>query len=205
MVEDEYETIGKMSYIPKSQQNRGHGWFYRRPGIGRLLEEDSRRTWKSYTPDWPKFYAYQQFDKAQLVMLIEEGIIPREEGVECLKTLREMEQEGIDKARHAIGGIAHSGEAYLTMKLGWWTGGWIHAGRSSHDLGEVYQRVTQRGYLLDLMDAMNDLRETLLSLSGQHIETIVPFWSHGQRGRPITLAFYCMTWVKMLERRARAP
>jgi argininosuccinate lyase len=133
-------------------------------------------------------------------MLIEEGIIPREEGVECLKTLREVEQEGIDKARHAIGGIAHSGEAYLTMKLGWWTGGWIHAGRSSHDLGEVYQRVTQRGYLLDLMDAMNDLRETLLSLSGQHIETIVPFWSHGQRGRPITLAFYCMTWVKMLER-----
>ena len=200
MVEDEYKTIGKMSYIPKIQQNRGHGWFYRRPGIGRLMEEDRRRTWKSYMLDYPKFYAYHQFDKAHLVMLIEEGIIPEEEGIKCLQKLKEMEQEGIDKAREAIGGLAHSGEAYLTMKLGWWIGGRIHAGRSSHDLSEVNQRITQRNYLLDLMDAVNDLRETLLDLSGQHVETIVPFWSHGQRGRPITLAFYCMTWVKMFER-----
>jgi argininosuccinate lyase len=50
------------------------------------------------------------------------------------------------------------------------------------------------------MDAVNDLRETLLDLSGQYLETIMPFWSHGQRGRPITLAFYFMTWVKMMER-----
>jgi len=200
LVKDEYKTIGKMSFIPKSQQNRGHGWFYRRPGIGRLMEEDRRRTWKSYMPDWPTFYAYHQFDKAHLVMLIEEGIIPEEEGVECLKTLRKMEQEGIDEARLDIGGLAHSGEAYLTMKLGWWTGGFIHTGRSSHDLGEVHQRITQRNYVLDVMDALNDLRETLSNLSKKHIDTMLPFWSHGQRGRPITLAFYFMTWVKMFER-----
>lgn len=200
MVQDEYQSIGKMSYIPTRQRNRGHGWFYRRPGIGRLMEDDRRRTWTSYTPDWPTFAAYHQFDKAHLVTLIEAGIIPEAEGIDCLKTLRAMEHEGIDDARRGIGGLAHSGEAYLTMKLGWWTGGWINAGRSSHDLGEVHQRITQRHYLLDLMDAVNDLRETLLDLSGHHLEIIMPFWSHGQRGRPITLAFYFMTWVKMLER-----
>jgi argininosuccinate lyase len=50
------------------------------------------------------------------------------------------------------------------------------------------------------MKNVNDLRETLITLSKQHVNTIMPYWSHGQRGRPITLAFYFMTWVKMLER-----
>ncbi len=200
VVEDEYQSIGNMSYIPTRQRNRGHGWFYRRPGIGRLMEEDRRRTWTSYTSEWPQFWAYQQFDKAHLVMLVEAGVVPVAEGVACLQALRAMEREGIDDARRAIGGVAHSGEAYLTMKLGWWTGGWINAGRSSHDLGEVHQRITQRHYLLDLMAAVNDLREALLDLSEPHLETLVPYWSHGQRGRPITLAFYFLTWVKMLER-----
>ncbi|MCW4041033.1 MAG: lyase family protein [Candidatus Bathyarchaeota archaeon] len=200
MAEDEYINIEKMTYIPKIQQNRGHGWFYRRPGIGRLMEEDRRRTWTSYSPSWPRFYGYHQFDKAHLVMLLEEQIIPRDEGIPCLQALRTMENEGIDHARQQIGGVAHSGEAYLTMKFGWWTGGWIHAGRSSHDLNTVNQRITQRNYLLDLMDNVNDLRETLITLSDQHMNTILPYWSHGQRGRPITLAFYFLTWVKMLER-----
>ena len=200
MVEDEYINIEKMTYIPTIQKNRGHGWFYRRPGLGRLMEDDRRRTWVSYSPSWPRFYGYHQFDKAHLVMLLEEQIIPRDEGIRCLRALRLMENEGIDQAREQIGGIAHSGEAYLTMKFGWWTGGWIHAGRSSHDLNTVNQRITQRNYLLDVMDKVNDLRETLITLSEQHVNTIMPYWSHGQRGRPITLAFYFMTWVKMLER-----
>ena len=200
MIEDEFISIDKMTYIPKIQKNRGHGWFYRRPGIGRLMEEDRRRTWVSYSPSWPRFYGYHQFDKAHLVMLLEEQIIPRDEGIQCLRALRMMESEGIDQARQQIGGIAHSGEAYLTMKLGWWTGGWIHAGRSSHDLNTVNQRITQRNYILDVMDNVNNLRETLITLSEQHVNTIMPYWSHGQRGRPVTLAFYFMTWVKMLER-----
>ncbi len=200
MAEDEYTHIDKMTYIPRIQKNRGHGWFYRRPGIGRLMEEDRRRTWTSYSPSWPQYYGYHQFDKAHLVMLLEEQIIPQDEGIQCLRALRMMEQEGIDHARQQIGGVAHSGEAYLTMKFGWWTGGWIHAGRSSHDLNTVNQRIIQRNHLLDVMDAVNDLRETLIALSEPHINTILPYWSHGQRGRPITLAFYFMTWVKMLER-----
>ena len=198
--EDEFNVIGKMTHIPKKQNDRGHGWFYRRPGIGRLSEDSLRSTWQSYNPDWPNFSAYHQFDKAHLVMLIEEGIIPKNEGIRCLITLRQMEVEGIDDARRKIGGGAHSGEAYLIQKLGWWTGGWIHAGRSSHDLSRTHQRIVLRCYILDVMDSLNELRETLLDLSEEHVDTIMPYWSHGQRGRPITLAFYFMTWVKMFER-----
>jgi hypothetical protein len=38
----EYVSVGRMTDVPKDQENRGHGWFYQRPGVGRLMEDSKR-------------------------------------------------------------------------------------------------------------------------------------------------------------------
>src|SRR4051794_7370020 len=74
--------------------------------------------------------AVHRFDEAQLVMLSEQGVIPRDHAARCLRTLLEMEAEGLEEARAATRAGNHAGEVYLVRHLGMEVGGSIHAGRS---------------------------------------------------------------------------
>ena len=80
-------------------------------------------------------YAVHHFDKAHLVMLAEEGLIPRKDAAAMLRVLRESEREGTEKVRLRVGGGNHSGEQLLIRQLGEDVGGRIHLGRSSGNLG----------------------------------------------------------------------
>ena len=106
----------------KDEEYRGH----RTPGI--LLLEEMLPNMKAVSSEQelPVLYTYQMFDKAHLVMLAEENLIPKEDAVKMLVALREMEREGIEKVRLAVGGGMHSGEYYLIRKLGEKVGGRIH-------------------------------------------------------------------------------
>ncbi len=199
MTEDrDYITIGRMTHVPKAQKSRGHGWFYRRPGVGRLTEDSE--PFDTYTPSVPRYWGYHLFDVVHVLMLTEEGIIPRGIGVQLLTALRELEAEGIDEARDRVGGVAHSGEAYLIQKLGWDVGGYIHAGRSSNDLAPTYRRIQQRHLLLDVADALNALRDALLTLVADHVATLVPEYTALQLAQPMTLGYLFEAWATMLER-----
>ncbi len=195
----EYISIGKMTHIPKESEYRGHGWFYERCGIGRLMEDAA--PFDTYERSIPEYHAYHLFDLSHVIMTTEEGIIPKEIGAKLLTALKEMEKEGIDEARKKAGGVAHSGEAYLIQKLGWDVGGYIHAGRSSNDLRPCYHRIQQRHLLLDVADEVNETRESLLNLAEEHVETILPEYTAIQHARPMTLGFYFESFVTMLERK----
>src|SRR5215468_1028115 len=62
--------------------------------------------------------AFHAFDKAHTVALTEAGLVPREAARAILAGLREMEAQGVEAVRDSMGGGRHSGEAYLTGKLG---------------------------------------------------------------------------------------
>ena len=140
------------------------------------------------------------FDKAHAVMLTEEGIIPRDIGIQILNTLREMDKEGIDKVRNALGGGSHCGELYITQKLGSDIGGWIHPGRSSADLSAVSKRVLVRDGLINYARELNNLRQILLEKAEEHIDTVMPGYSHIQHAEPITFGFYLLSWLHQFER-----
>jgi argininosuccinate lyase len=195
----EYVSIGKMTHVPKECKYRGHGWFYERSGIGRLMEDTA--PFDTYDRSIPEYYAYHLFDLSHVIMTTEEGIISREIGAKLLTPLKEMEKDGIDEARKKAGGVAHSGEAYLIQQLGWDVGGYIHAGRSSNDLRPCYHRIQQRHLLLDVADEVNGIRESLLNLAEEHVETILPEYTAIQHARPMTLGFYFESFVTMLERK----
>lgn len=148
----------------------------------------------------PQLYACHMFDKAHLVMLAEEGIIPLKEGALMLARLRRMESEGIEKTRLAAGGGIHSGEHYLINELGESIGGKIHAGRSSGDLDKVADRVHQRKKLLEIMEAVIGLRDVLLGAAITHLDTVMPGYTHGQQAQPLTLGHQMLSWAASLSR-----
>ena len=201
-----------MSKTPDDYTYRGHLWFAKRPGIGRLMEgmapeyETALKGWD----EEPPFHAYHMFDKAHVVMLTEQGIIPREDGVAILCAFRRMEAEGVEAARTRVGGEDHSGEAYLITELGWGIGGRIHVGRSTGDLRTTSMHIVQREYILDAMDALLRAIEAMVDFSERHVETITPMYSAGlttygsmnllQHAQVMTWGYYIMGFVNQLER-----
>ncbi len=147
-----------------------------------------------------KLYAYHAFDKAHLVMLAEENIIPRRDATLMLASLREMEAEGVEKVRLERGGGMHSGEQYLTQKLSEDIGGRINLGRSSGDLNKVGDRIKMRDSLLDVMDAVNGCRKALLKTAAEHVTTVMPGYTHGQQAQPTTLGHQLLCWAIVLSR-----
>ncbi|MFH1950378.1 MAG: argininosuccinate lyase [Pseudomonadota bacterium] len=148
----------------------------------------------------PQLYACHMFDKAHLVMLAEEKIFPPRDAALMLSGLREMEAEGIEKVRLEVGGGIHSGEQYLINKLGEDIGGRIHLGRSSGDLDKVADRIKQRDMLLDIMDAVNSLREQVLKVAAKNVNTVMPGYTHGQHAQPLTFGHQLLAWATVLSR-----
>ncbi len=181
----------------KSEEYRGYG----KAGI-RFTEErvPHVKLRDSELEEFPTLYTSHMFDKAHLVMLTEEDIIPREDGVKMLAALREMEAEGVEKVRMRVGDGIHSGEAYLIRKLSEEIGGRIHLGRSSGDLLEVLRKVKQRDKLLEVMAEVNNFREVLFKVAGEHIDTVMPGFTLGQNAQPITLGHLLLSWASVLAR-----
>jgi len=203
---------GKKEDVPEDYDYRGHLWFAKRPGIGRLMEEmapdfqAAERGWDGKPP----FNAYHMFDKSHVVMLTERGIIPRKDGAAILQAFREMEAEGVAAARERVGGVDHSGESYLIGAVGWEVGGRIHIGRSTGDLVSTSLHIVQREYALEAMDALLGAREAMTAFAERHVETVTPMYSAGltvygsvnllQHAQTMTLGYYVMAFVRQLER-----
>lgn len=144
--------------------------------------------------------AYHLFDKAHLVMLGEEELIPRADAAAMLSAIREMEAQGTVATRSATGGGMHSGEQYLVRKLGYEVGGRIHLGRSTGDFGAVARRVRERRRLVELGRALNELRGALLGAATEHLGTVMPGHTGTQHAQPTTLGHQLLAWVSILER-----
>ncbi len=180
----------------KHEEYRG----FRNAGI--RMKENLVPSLESHRSDktLPRLYAYHMFDKAQVVMLTEEKLIPRADGVAMLKALRQMEAEGVDAARLRVQGGMHSGEQYLIRALGEDVGGWIHLGRSSGDCGEVSTRLYIRDHLLQVMEKVNEFRRVLIDVAKQHLDTVMPGYTHAQHAQPTTWGHILLSWVAVLER-----
>ncbi|MEZ2388215.1 argininosuccinate lyase [bacterium RCC_150] len=130
------------------------------------------------------------FDKAHVVMLIEQNLISRSDGRRILAQIRQMEALGVaETRRHARGG-AHSCEQYLIQTLGEDIGGQVNLGRSSGDLGEVSRRITMREKIIDAANDLNNFREQMIELSERHIGVVFPAQSFLQHAQPTSLGHW---------------
>lgn len=150
------------------------------------------------TPEFLR--ALHWWDKAQIVVLAEQQLAPREVTDALVDALERMEQEGVVEARTKLWNVIHGGEEYMRQFCNEEKSGWIHLGRSSPSLRVVASRIAFRDLLLGFMASSLELRATLIAVAEQHTETLMPGYSYVQHIEPGTFGFYLMSWIEPLER-----
>lgn len=130
---------------------------------------------------------------AHVIMLMEQNIVTREEASKILKALLRLKDMGPDKIpfRPGLTDLYSNIEEWLIDELGIETGGKVHTGRSRNDMNSSVERVYTRRIILDNLEAMLLLLETLLNKAEEHKDTIIPGYTHhSQQAQPITLGHF---------------
>ena len=151
----------------------------------------------------PQLEAFHAFDKAHIVMLQEENLLPLDDARAMLAVLRSVQAQGTVAVRHATAEHMHSGETLLTEVLGAEVAGKVHLGRSSGDLLTVSFRFTLRDKLMQMADGLNSLRQAVLALAREHVHTVMPGHTHLQHAQPDTFAHYLLAYASAFDRDAQ--
>jgi argininosuccinate lyase len=78
----------------------------------------------------------------------------------------------------------------------------LHSGRSRQDISSTIARMNLRAGLLDESEALARARGALLDVAQQHVDTIIPAYTHGVQAQPTTLAHYLLGIESALTRTA---
>ncbi|MFD2705296.1 argininosuccinate lyase [Salibacterium lacus] len=90
-------------------------------------------------------------------------------------------------------------EKLLTDEIGP-VGGKLHTGRSRNDQIATDMHLYLKKHTKEIMDNIKQLQQALLGQAGQHVETIIPGYTHLQRAQPVSFAHHLMAYFWMLER-----
>ncbi|HET8628910.1 MAG TPA: argininosuccinate lyase [Thermomicrobiales bacterium] len=142
---------------------------------------------------------------AHCLMLMERGIIARDDGAAILRALLDLQAQGVDALapNYALEDLYSHVEHHLVARLGPDVGGRLHTARSRNDLGVTQWRLVLRQRLLDVRAALLRLRAAVLDLADAHVETVMPGYTHSQHAQPITLGYYLAAFADVLARDAR--
>jgi argininosuccinate lyase len=139
-------------------------------------------------------------NRAWMVMLAESDIVPEEQAGELLEVLAELSEEGseaLGEYNPAYEYFYSHMEQVLIDKLGEDTAGNINIGRTRP---EPLARMVTREKVLQTCELVNSLRQTLLGIAENHVETTMPQWTHYQHAQISTVAHYMLAIVDELER-----
>ena len=139
---------------------------------------------------------------AHVIMLGRQGILTKEESdqiVDCLCQIRADVENGTLEISDKYEDIHSFVEATLIDRLGD-VGKKLHTGRSRNDQVALDMRLYTRLQVLETDDLLKELLETILKLMEEHVDTIMPGFTHLQKAQPITLAHHMGAYFEMFKR-----
>ena len=142
-------------------------------------------------------------NKAHTEMLEQIGIISHDEMksiINGLNTIHKEFEEGSWKPNAEKYEDIHSAIEGRLFELIGDTAGKLHTGRSRNDQVATDLRLWLKKAIGDIISSLNNFQITLIDLSENNIETIMPGYTHLQRAQPVSLAFHLLAYVEMLER-----
>ncbi len=137
-------------------------------------------------------------NKAHIVMLIENGIISRNDGSKILGALLSLENKL--SLRSNVEDIHMLVEEEVIKSVGLDVGGNLNLAKSRNDQVATAIRMALREDLLNVMEKTVNLQETVIQLAEKNIKTIVPGYTHLQPAQPTTLAHYLLAQFDILKR-----
>ncbi|WP_100373761.1 argininosuccinate lyase [Bacillus sp. FJAT-45037] len=139
---------------------------------------------------------------AHVTMLGKCGILPMDEVEQIqtgLKTLQKKAEAGELIFSVQNEDIHLNLEKLLIDEIGP-VGGKLHTGRSRNDQVATDMHMYLRHETLEIMEAVKSVQTALLDQAKQHVETLVPGYTHLQRAQPISFAHHLLAYFWMLER-----
>jgi argininosuccinate lyase len=154
----------------------------------------------------PAVWAFLHADDAELLpydceasvqhaqRLHEAGLLSDEELVEAVSRLAEI-------AHDPAGYLAEDEDVHsaIERRLGD-LGRKIHAGRSRNDQVAAAFRLYVLDACAEAREEIEALALVVLSLAEVEADTLLPGYTHLQRGQPVTLGHHLLAWVEMLDR-----
>ena len=137
-------------------------------------------------------------------MLGRQGIIESDDVdkiVEGLSTIAAEIEDGEFEWKEALEDIHMNVESRLYELIGD-AAGRLHTARSRNDQVATDTRLWTQLACGRAFDATIHLQSALVNLAEQHIDTIVPGYTHMQRGQPVILAHHLMAYFEMFDRDA---
>ena len=90
-------------------------------------------------------------------------------------------------------------ESLLTEKIGS-VAGKLHTARSRNDQVATDMHLYLTDTLFQVVDKLTNLRQTLVNLAQEHIETVMPGYTHLQHAQPISFAQHMLAYYNMFSR-----
>jgi len=140
----------------------------------------------------PLFDKLIEYNEAHVVELHAANVVSRDDARQMLEALRWMRSQGVEGFRFdpALEDLAPNLEGIVVSRLGEAVGGRLLTGRARGEVTNVGMRLLLRERFLELMEALNELRQEVLALARQHVETVMPGYTHAQHAQPTTLGHY---------------
>lgn len=138
------------------------------------------------------FRPFMAINRAHVVMLAEQQILGADDAATILRGLVTVESDLTPTTLREDLDLYYNVERRLETVIGA-TAGRMHTARSRNDLQATYQRMAVRETLDGVIGDVVALRATLLDLAEQHVESIMPGYTHTQPAQPITFGHYLLS------------
>lgn len=130
------------------------------------------------------------------------GLLTSDEFLAIESGLREIEHDilnGSFEFKTSLEDIHMNIEAELTRRIGP-AGAKLHTARSRNDQVATDTRLYCRAAIDDLVTSITALQGALLDRAEKYAATVIPGYTHLQRGQPVTAGHHFLAYVEMLQR-----
>ena len=137
-------------------------------------------------------------------MLARQGIIEQDAADGIVDGLRSIENEITDGKfpwRNDLEDIHMNIEARLFDLIGD-AAGQLHTARSRNDQVSTDTRLFAKSLALEAATAVRGVQAAILDQAESNVETVLPGYTHMQRGQPVLLAHHLLAYFEMLDRDA---
>lgn len=139
---------------------------------------------------------------AHVKMLAEQGIIPKKDSAAIIRGLNKVRKDietGKFPFRHEYEDIHLNIEKRLTELIGD-AGGRIHTARSRNDQIALDMRLYVRKTIVNILESLADLAEQFADQAEKNTDSVMPLYTHLQRGQPVLLSHYLLSYFEMIKR-----
>jgi len=159
-----------------------------------------RQATAAESSDYKELFRYMiEANKAQVVMLREQELIDRDLAAALARALLEFPEADIPTGTPSSYPNYLDLESKLEAAVGSEASN-IHIGRSRNDLGATMNLMLMRAHVLELAGALAGVRSDLLGMAAEHVDTVMPGYTHGVQAQPTTLAHFILAFDAGLER-----